>query len=131
MEVPVKPLGYWLKHIDRLVEDNFERLLGGDGITRRHWQILNTMPSTMAEIDDTLAPFQTGETFQPLVNDLVDKGWVQGAYQLTPQGAQAYERISAQVCAARRQAVDGISDEEYATLVTLLERIATNVTPAR
>lgn len=55
-----RPIGYWLKHLDRLIEGNFERTLASDGLTRRHWQVLNTLSTgsrTEAEIVDALAPF--------------------------------------------------------------------------
>ena len=55
-----RPIGYWLKHLDRLIEGNFERTLASEGLTRRHWQALNTLrtrPSTRAEIAAALAPF--------------------------------------------------------------------------
>jgi hypothetical protein len=43
------PIGYWLKHLDSLIEAAGERALAGQGVTRRHWQALNTLqerPST-------------------------------------------------------------------------------------
>jgi hypothetical protein len=57
-----RPIGYWLKHLDRLIEDNFDRLLASEGLTRRHWQLLNTLhrgPSTHEELAEAVAPFVT------------------------------------------------------------------------
>jgi hypothetical protein len=42
-----RPIGYWLKHLDRLIEDTFERTLSMEGLTRRHWQVLNTLERTI------------------------------------------------------------------------------------
>jgi hypothetical protein len=36
-----KPIGWWLKEVDRLLEASFERILAADGLTRRQWQALN------------------------------------------------------------------------------------------
>jgi hypothetical protein len=44
-----RPIGYWLKHLDGLIEAAVERALAGQGVTRRHGQALNTLqerPST-------------------------------------------------------------------------------------
>src|SRR5262249_60845065 len=38
-----RPIGYWLKHLDRLLEQTFERTLEAEHLTRRHWQVLNTL----------------------------------------------------------------------------------------
>lgn len=129
MEVGMKPLGYWLVHIHELIETRFEQALEADGLTRRHWQVLNTIagrPGTPAQINQALAHFH--DDARPLVEDLTGRGWVAGAgeYELTEAGHKAHDRISARVHAERARLLDGISNEEYATLMTLFERIATN-----
>ena len=90
-------------------------------------------PSTMAEIDEAAKPFLNAETptFQPIVDNLTARGWVHGEYELTDEGRQAYDEISAKVHAFRAKAIDGLTNEEYVALVTLLERVATNVAAAR
>ena len=50
-----RPIGYWIKHLDGLIEATVDRTLTGQGVTRRHWQALNTLherPSTQAAITD-------------------------------------------------------------------------------
>jgi hypothetical protein len=37
------PIGYWIKHLDGLIEVTVDRTLTGQGVTRRHWQALNTL----------------------------------------------------------------------------------------
>ena len=54
-----RPIGYWLKHLDRLIEDTFSRTLAGQGLTRRHWQVLNTLaqgPARPADLSKALQP---------------------------------------------------------------------------
>jgi DNA-binding MarR family transcriptional regulator len=129
MGVTVKPLGYWLIHIHDQLERNFERLLTNERLTRRHWQVLNTIagkPRGLTEIQQAMAHF--GDDVRPLVQDFADRGWVTGEYELTAQGRTAYGRIAANVHAERAGTLKGISDEEYATLMNLLERISANVT---
>lgn len=123
----MKPLGYWLIHIHELLETGFERLLEAEGLSRRHWQVLNTLaskPHTMAEINSALRPF--GDDFRQQAEDLVARGWVTGEFELTTVGHEAHKRVSERVHEFRAKVVDGISADEYATLMNLLERVATN-----
>ena len=41
MAVPTdrRPIGFWLKLVDRLIDARLEASLGG--LSRRHWQVLN------------------------------------------------------------------------------------------
>jgi hypothetical protein len=43
VNAPLRPIGYWLKRLDRAIEDGFDRDLASWSLTRRHWQILNTL----------------------------------------------------------------------------------------
>ena len=45
-----RPIGYWLKHLDRLIEASFERIFADEGLTRRDWQVLSTLDA--APMDD-------------------------------------------------------------------------------
>ena len=135
MEVPVKPLGYWLKHIDNQLEAAFDRLLDEEDVSRRQWQVLNTIASgarDISSIDAAARPLLSAEvpTLQPVVSSLASRGWV-ASYELTLSGQEAFDAISTKVHAFRRRAIDGLSEAEYGTLVSLLERVAANVDSAR
>lgn len=49
-----KPIGYWLKHLDRLIERAFDDKLGEQGVSRRQWQILNTLSQSDQTRDELL-----------------------------------------------------------------------------
>ena len=38
-----RPIGYWLKKLDRLIDEQFERQLSEAGLSRRQWQLLNLL----------------------------------------------------------------------------------------
>jgi DNA-binding MarR family transcriptional regulator len=129
----VRPLGYWIKEIDRRIEADFGRLLVGEGLTRRHWQVLSTLAhGPRTDLDAVLAPF--APTVRPEVEDLMARGWVTepepDSVALTVAGQAAHDRVAEQVRMFRAQVTEGLTEQEYATLVTLLERIAGNLTPA-
>ncbi|MET8148086.1 MarR family winged helix-turn-helix transcriptional regulator [Actinoplanes sp. NPDC049668] len=131
----MRPLGYWIKEIDRRIEADLGRLLAEDGLTRRHWQVLHTIeqgPATRAGLDEALAPF--ADSVCPEVDDLIGRGWAAGAepgsLTLTGPGRAAHDRIAQRVYAARARVTDGLAEQEYVTLIGLLERVAGNLAPA-
>jgi DNA-binding MarR family transcriptional regulator len=131
-----KPIGYWVREIDRRLEADFARLLADEGLTRRHWQVLNTValgPRTQVELDGELAPFLSDDTpsTAPVVADLRERGWLEQAEPaivLTDNGVRQHEQVSARVAANRRRLTEGISAEEYRSTVGVLERMAGNLT---
>ncbi len=139
MTAPSRPIGYWLKRLDRSIEDGFERDLARWSLTRRHWQVLHTLathPADQAAIRDALAPFWTDETItlDQVVNDLQIRHWAQRATEhlaLTPEGETAHAEINAQIQASRARMMKDLTAQDYATVVRLLEAMTTNLTTRR
>jgi DNA-binding MarR family transcriptional regulator len=131
-----RPIGYWLKHLDRLIEDTFRQTLTGQGLTRRHWQVLNTVsrgPASPAELAEALDPFLRDDPAGQATTaaDLIDRGWVShdhdGRLCLTPNGRTAYQATQQQVQQTRRLMLRGISAGEYAAVIDILTRMAANL----
>lgn len=126
-----KPLGYWLKHLDTLIETRFERTLADHELTRRHWQAFNTIataPITQADLDRAFAPFQPTVTSE--VDDLIAKGWAtrkDDLVTMTDAGQATFTEVAERVHAQRRQITDGIPDEEYLRTIETLRRMAANL----
>ena len=131
-----RPIGYWLKHLDRLIEDTLSRTLTEHGLTRRHWQVLNTLardPAGDAELTEALEPFlrddQAGQA--AVVADLIRRDWVNrdhdGRLRLTRHGRAAHQRTQDQVQQTRGLMVQGISAGEYTAAVDVLTQMAANL----
>ena len=131
-----RPIGYWLKHLDRLIEDTFSRTLTEQGLTRRHWQVLNTLvcdPASDAELTKTLEPFlrddQAGQA--AVVTDLIRRDWVSrdhdGRLSLTRHGRTAHQRTQEQVQQTRGLMIRGISAAEYTAVIDVLSQMAANL----
>lgn len=122
-----KPIGWWLKEVDVLLEASFERLLAADGITRRQWQALNAAagPDPIATV---LAPFLTGDPAElaALTDPLTERGWLSGD-RLTADGEAALRTLTTKVQEQRRRITNGVSDEDYLTTVAVLRRMARNL----
>lgn len=133
----MKPIGYWLKHLDGLIEADFERTLSDSGLARRHWQVLNTLstgPKRLDELTEALRPFwgEGAITLDEVLDGLGRRGWVvregaEGPYALTPLGAEGHAAVAERIGEARRRIIDGVSDEEYLATVGVLRRMAENI----
>ncbi len=134
MTVPTdrRPIGFWLKLVDRLIDTRLEASLGG--LSRRHWQVLNAVrqgPAGQAGIDARVRPFIGSEgTTAREVADLQQRGWLTSgtaALELTELGTTEFARLLALVSADRTTLMVGIAPEEYAATVSVLERAARNL----
>lgn len=132
--MPELPIGYWLKHLDRLIENDLDRALKEEALGRRHWQVLaflHSEPGSVADLDNRLAPFleEQERTVAPVVEELRSRGWVQGeeTLRLSQEGTAAHDRLFEQVQQSRRQLVRGITAEEYSSTVDVLSRMAANL----
>ncbi|MEV4434609.1 hypothetical protein [Streptomyces sp. NPDC049585] len=131
-----RPLGYWLKSIDRSIEESFARLLADENLTRRGWQVLNTVsyePITVAGVDETMAAFlsATEPTMRPYVEALTARGWARpthtDTFELTEAGRAAHRRISERIGAERARMMECLTPDEYGVLMDLLQRLATHL----
>ena len=134
MTVPTdgRPIGFWLKLVDRLIDERLEGSLGG--LSRRHWQVLNVVRqgrASQAEIDARVRPFIGNEgTTAREVADLQRRGWLTGGtatLELTELGTNEFARLLELVSADRTALMIGIAPEEYASIVSVLERMARNL----
>jgi hypothetical protein len=131
-----KPIGHWLKTLDRLIDENFDRALAAEGVQRRHWQILNivkTSPATNSTIAAALGPFWTegAITLDEVLADMTRRGWITGhePRQLTAAGEAALDAIRERT-SLREKVMAGLTAEQYTQTVAVLEQMAANLTPA-
>ncbi len=118
----MKPIGYWFAHLHQTLESSLDQVLEAESLTRRHWQVLNTIARQEA-VDAAMSPF--GDQ-QATVDDLRSRGWVDG-HELTGQGREAHARLEAEVTGFRSRVTEGISEDDYRTTVGVLERMAANL----
>lgn len=131
-----RPIGFWLKLVDRLIDEQFATTLEEHGVTRRQWQLLNVLsrePSTAAQLDAAVAPFlaaDTGETSVDHLSELVESQWItlaDGIYSLTERGTAALGRLAEVVAEQRTRMSEGLTQDQYEQTVAVLERMARNL----
>lgn len=137
MDAADRPIGYWLKQLDRLIDLAFDRCLAEQGLSRRHWQTLSILardPVGEQDLVEALRPFWGEGAVTPagVTGDLVTRGWVlrnpDGRFVLTADGEAAHVAVAEQVHALRRRSLDGLTEPEYEATVRVLRRMAENLT---
>lgn len=132
-----RPLGFWLKLVDSLIDEHFAATLEEHGVTRRQWQVLNMLarrPATERELVDALAPYFASADEPPSVTEhlaeLVESGWIShdgDRYSITERGQTSLQTLSELVEQIRERCGADLSSEEYNTTVGSLERMALNL----
>jgi hypothetical protein len=128
-----RPIGWWVKRLDELLEQAVEHAVRGAGLTRRHWQVLHDVaggPTERSALVARLAPFADADGIDGVLGDLTARGWLDEAaagLTLTADGRAAHERLLVEVSRIRRQVTDGVTPEDYARTVATLERMVTTV----
>jgi DNA-binding MarR family transcriptional regulator len=127
-----RPIGWWVKRLDALLEEAVDAAVAGEGLTRRHWQVLHSLAvgeRAATEVQGALRDFpgDVGE----VVSDLAGRGWLARAapdrLRLTEDGAAAHDRVGRAVGRVRRHAADGLSREEYERTIAVLARMVGNM----
>jgi hypothetical protein len=130
-----RPIGYWLKTLDRLIEERFESRLGDAGLSRRQWQILNLLHDgarSMPELQDELEPFlqDAPDELDDAVTGLLSRGWADSqnaVISLSKTGEAQFGLVAANIAELRQDVAAGISPEEYRATVDVLVRMVANL----
>jgi DNA-binding MarR family transcriptional regulator len=130
-----RPIGYWLKKLDGLIDAEFVRQLSEASLSRRQWQLLNLIgdgPRSVPELEAELEPFLQNDLdgLSDALFGLVTRGWadsVDNIVSLTETGQAHLELLKAKVANVRKALSAGISAEEYQATIDVLARMAANL----
>jgi DNA-binding MarR family transcriptional regulator len=132
------PIGYWLKHADEAITEHADRVLSNNGFTRLRWQVLNSVYEagtiTRSRVLDTMQTFIDARQLEELVEGFVQEGWLvkrgegdAAELALTDAGKAQRDSVFKLQIEVRRRAMQGISEQEYATVINVLQRIVKNL----
>ncbi|MGM1018808.1 MAG: MarR family winged helix-turn-helix transcriptional regulator [Actinomycetota bacterium] len=113
-----RPLGYWVKAVDRLLADAFATAFESEEASRRDWRMLSVI--------DGSAP-SSRPIREHKLHRLVERGWIARdgeSWSLTDEGREAKERLGALVDGIRGRVADAVPAEDLATTLATLEQIA-------
>ncbi|GLV83008.1 hypothetical protein Slala03_26970 [Streptomyces lavendulae subsp. lavendulae] len=134
----LKPIGYHLKHLDALIDREFDLALAAQDLTRRHWQVLHALttdgPRDPAGLAARLLPFWDRDaiTLDEVTSALAARGWIaldpdSGTYALTAEGDRGHADAERLIMTARGRMAAGVTDEEYLATVGVLARMCANL----
>ena len=134
-----RPIGYWLKKLDRLIDAQFERQLEQAVLSRRQWQLLNLLedgPRSVPELQSDLEPFlqDDPDDLSDALSGLVTRGWADSQdniVTLTETGRAQFGVIKANIAQLRQALTAGISADEYQAAIDVLARMSANLEPGR
>src|SRR3712207_5935663 len=118
-----RPIGFWLRLVDRLLEERFAHVLEEHGVTRGQWQLLNVVSRGGApadEVERAVEPFTSadGTPVSAQLAELIESGWVELSgteYRLTKRGETAHHRLAEVIGELRTHSTEGISGDDYAS----------------
>lgn len=137
---PQLPIGYWLKQADTLLTAQIDHAQAVHGVSRTEWQVINLLMerghANRTAIFATMRTFVDAATLDAVLAALVARGWVErqpettpgtDAFHLTAEGQRQHAAIFATQKEVRQRAMQGISAEEYATVVRVLQQMVDNL----
>jgi hypothetical protein len=131
-----RPIGYWLKHLDGLIEGAAELAFADEKLTRRHWQVMNVLresPQDEAGLTEAIRPFwgPGAISLHKVTGELTRRGWLTqdetGCYSLTPAGQAGHATVQEKVRGIRATLITGLTEEDYAGTLRILQRMAENL----
>ena len=134
--LPNRPLDFWLKLVDTLINEHFRDLLEEHGIVRRQWEmmrLLSTAPASQEDLDAALAPFlpeHDPESSTAALSELTDSGWLSqtdGVYELTDRGRLVHRQLDDVFTHRIEVLAEGVSADDYALVMSVLRRMAANL----
>ncbi|MGW2631636.1 MarR family winged helix-turn-helix transcriptional regulator [Streptomyces chattanoogensis] len=136
--IDMKPIGYWLNRTDKALTRYMNAMLAEFGLTRTAWQILNVVEdvpqATDAEDTEVLATLAANAdvaTLTAAIETVIADGWATrpepGRLTLTEHGRTRLANVAERVHAFRELSTAGITQDEYRTAVTVLERMTHNL----
>lgn len=127
------PIGYYLKKIDNLLTKGINRIHGEFAINRTQWQIIHSIYEndgiSREQIAATLKEFADSETLANATSDLINRGLVRESttFTLTEKGKELHKQCFEKQKEFRQKAMRNISEEEYLTTISTLEKMIDNL----
>ena len=132
------PIGYWLKHTDEVITKHVNQVLSDNSFTRFRWQVLNILyeagTATRSDVFTTMKTFIDARQLDEILDGFVQEGWLvtdsdgdSTTLVLTDAGKAEREAIFKMQSEVRRRALQGITEQEYTTVINVLQRMVKNL----
>ncbi|WP_327173983.1 MarR family transcriptional regulator [Streptomyces sp. NBC_01335] len=136
-ELVEQPIGYWSWAAHKAVVTNIRAGLAKFGVTQPQWWVLNQVAAdengrTRAQVTTVLQGYlDVGASLANEIDALLGLHLLtldgEDRLRLTSEGDTVLRRCAQRQTAMRKQAHDGITDEEYLVTLKVLQRMIHNV----
>lgn len=136
MQSPAKqPIGFWTVRAGEAIRARTRGALEAIGVSQPEWWVLHQltlhpdgMPRT--EMVDTIGPNDTPEAIETAIESAAGKGWLRARGEVlhpTDTGSAVFERAMAVQTMLEDERMQGVTEEDYATAITVMQRVIENV----
>ena len=135
-QASTRPVGWWLKEADALLDASFGSALADTGVDRRGWQVLASLArgsQREADLVDTLGSFDPPDVLREVIESIQRRQWVEeseAGLSLTPAGLELHRTLTPRVAAVRQRVSAALPTDDYLLLTSLLARLVTALRPA-
>lgn len=132
---PNLPIGYWLKRADELLTRAINQAQEATGLTRTHWQVLNSVQEagtlSRERLEGIMQTSLDSSGLEPIIAEPAGRGWLarndSDDLRLTDAGKQQYQAALSLQSEVRKRVVRGVGEEEYTTVIRVLQKIVDNL----
>jgi hypothetical protein len=130
-----QPIGFWTVRAGEAIRARTRGALEEIGVTQPEWWVLHQLsrhPEGIDRVDvvETIGPNDTPAVIESAIDAAIAKGWIhaEGAQlRLSDAGTERFERAAAVQEALQAERMEGITAEEFATTISVLQRTIVNV----
>jgi DNA-binding MarR family transcriptional regulator len=129
-----RPIGFWLRLLDRMLEERLDATLSQQSLSRRQWQILNLVAHTKrqpAELTEAMRPFlQEDRDLAPILEAMFARGLLANdgaSLSATTSGRALLDDLTPAVAQDRAAVMQDITPAQYLATTEVLELMARNL----
>jgi DNA-binding MarR family transcriptional regulator len=121
-----KPIGFYLKAVDELLNVRINALHEAKGINRLQWQVLNVL-SNNGDAERELAPVAPVDAVTEARKQLQEQKLIDSNNRLSDLGKTCFDDMTSAQLAFRREAMAGIDNADYQVAIQVLQRMYANL----
>lgn len=130
-----QPIGFWTARAGEAIRTRTRGALGEIGVTQPEWWVLHQLSLHPRGVDritvvETIGPNETPAAIESAIESAIRKGWIRPGNEgllLSESGIKLFERAAGVQESLHDERMNGISIEDFATTITVLQRTITNV----
>ena len=128
------PIGYYLKLADNILTKGIDDIQSQHGLNRIEWQVLNSVyekPEVLKkEVLELMKPLADNPLVKSIFSKFIDESHIEiknNRLTLTTEGKKLHKSCFDSQQEFRQKAVSDISEEDYQTTISTLQKMIANL----